>query len=145
MKEQYEKLLTIILAGGSIFAWFTIINDFIRFNSLYGTIFKIYDCTIPNPVMTPCFYGGFGFLLALYWSVKKKMTQLYYLIIGCVIFACSNFGYEVYKFYFFPAKIKVSCSGIPTNSVFTTPCFYGAMIFLLSLVTIIFYRREFKK
>jgi len=145
MKEQYEKLLTVILTGGSIFAWFTIYNDFLRFQSIYGTIFRIYDCSTPNPVLTPCFYGGFGFLLAFFWSIKKKMNHLFYLLIGCVVFAWSNFAFEAYKFYFIPAKVKVSCSGIPTNSIFTTPCFYGAMIFLLALVTIIFYRRELRQ
>ncbi|NBO17419.1 MAG: hypothetical protein EBV07_00790 [Proteobacteria bacterium] len=142
MKDWYQKLLTLILLGGSIFAWTTIYNDFVRFHAIYGTFFKIFDCSVPNPVLTPCFYGGFGFLLASYWSIKSQMNNLYYLLIGCVIFAWSNFFYEVYKFYFVQALVKVSCSGIPTNSVFTTPCFYGAMIFALSFITIVYYRKN---
>ena len=137
MKSKLQKLLTIILAGGSIFAWYTVFNDFSRFQRIYGTIFRIENCSVPNPVMTACFYGAIAFVIALIFSVKKMEKPLYFLIIGGTIFAWSNFAYEVYKFYA-STGVKTSCAGIITDNVFTTPCFYGAVIYLLALITSFF-------
>ena len=136
MKSKLQKLLTIILAGGSIFSWYTVFNDFSRFQRIYGTIFRIENCSVPNPVMTACFYGAIAFVIALIFSVKKMEKPLYLLLIGGTIFAWSNFGYEVYKFYI-ATGVKTSCAGVITNNVFSTPCFYGASIYLLALVTIL--------
>ena len=135
MKIKLQNLLTIILAGGTIFAWYTVFNDFSRFQRIYGTIFRIENCSIPNPVLTPCFYGAIAFVIALVLSVRKLEKPLYVLLIGGTIFAWSNFGYEVYKFYA-TIGIKTSCSGVITENVFSTPCFYGALIYLLALITI---------
>ncbi len=134
MKNKLQNLLTIILAGGTIFAWYTVFSDFYRFQRIYGTIFRIENCSIPNPLTTPCFYGAIAFVIALILSIKKMEKPLYFLIIGGTIFAWSNFGYEVYKFYA-TTGIKTSCAGIITDNVFTTPCFYGAFIYLLALIT----------
>jgi hypothetical protein len=134
MKTKLQNLLTIILAGGSIFALYTVFNDFVRFQRIYGTIFRIENCSIPNPVLTPCFYGAIGFVAALILSVKKLEKPLNYLLIGGTIFAWSNFGYEVYKFYV-TTGVKTSCAGVITDNVFATPCFYGACIYLLALIT----------
>lgn len=129
MKSSYQKLITVILGGGSFFAWFTIYQDFVRFQSL-------------QPLLTPCFYGGIAFLLGLYLSLKRKMTELFYLLIAGTIFAWGNFLWEVYKFYCIPNPVKISCSGLSTESVFNTPCFYGALIYLLAFITIYFYRKD---
>jgi hypothetical protein len=139
MKSKLQKLLTIILFGGSIFAWYTVFNDFSRFQRIYGTIFRIENCSVPNPVTTPCFYGAIAFVIALILSIKKNEKPLYILLIGGTIFAWSNFAYEVYKFYA-STGVKTSCAGVITNNVFTTPCFYGACIYLLALITIKYYR-----
>lgn len=139
MKSKLQKLLTIILFGGSIFAWYTVFNDFSRFQRIYGTIFRIENCSVPNPVTTPCFYGAIAFVIALILSIKKNEKPLYILLIGGTIFAWSNFAYEVYKFYA-STGVKTSCAGVITNNVFTTPCFYGACIYLLGLITIKYYR-----
>lgn len=136
-----ENLITVILAGGTTFAWFTIYNDFSRFYKIYGTIFRIYDCATPNPVTTPCFYGGFAFILGFIWSLQKKFDHVWYLLIGGTVFAWTNFGYEAYKFYLSTTKVKVSCSGVPTTNIFTTPCFFGASIFLLALIATYTYRK----
>lgn len=137
MKNKLHNLLTIILAGGSIFAWYTVFNDFSRFHRIYGTIFRVENCSVPNPVMTPCFYGAIAFVIALILSIKKRGEALYLLLIGGTIFAWSNFAYEVYKFYA-TTGVKTSCAGVITDNVFTTPCFYGACIYLLALITCIY-------
>ena len=137
MKTKLQNLLTIILAGGSVFAWYTVFNDFVRFQRIYGSIFRIENCSIPNPILTPCFYGAVAFVVALILSIKRKEKPLFYLLIGGTIFAWSNFGYEVYKFYV-STGVKTSCAGVITDNVFTTPCFYGASIYLIALVTILY-------
>ena len=140
MKRKIELILSLILAGGVLFSWFTVINDFIRFNRIYGTIFRLINCSVPNPIATPCFYGAIGFIIAFYLSLKLKINQLWYLLVGGTIFAWSNFGYEAYKFYS-STGVKTSCSGIVTNNIFTTPCFYGSVIYLISLFTLYIYRK----
>ena len=112
---------------------------------MYGDFLRVKDCTVPNPITTPCFYGAFAFLFAFAWSViilRHKLEErfhmqkrLNFLLIGSVIFAWSNFGIEVFKFYSITSGPKVSCSGIPTDNVFLTPCFYGSAIFACALVT----------
>ncbi len=129
---------------GSVFAWFTVYTDFVRFYNLYGSVTRIKDCVIPNPVTTPCFYGAFAFLVAFIWSVyiylvsrPKKISiqkKLTILLIGSTIFAFSNLALEIYKFYFSQTTSKVSCSGVPAESIFTTPCFIGSMFFLGALI-----------
>lgn len=141
MRQEYRKLLTIILLGGSIFAWTTVYHDFVRFFNLYGDLFRIYDCEIPNPVTTPCFYGAIAFVISLILVLLKKFQTLFYLLIFGTLFAVGNFSYEVHKFYS-TSGVKTSCSGVVTDNVFTTPCFFGAVIYTLALVTILFARKK---
>lgn len=145
MSKNIHLMLKIILVGGTVFAWFTIFQDFLRFQSIYGTIFRIKDCSIPNPVLTPCFYGGFGFILATILAFKSSFKWLEYLLIGCVIFAFGNLSYEIYKFYFEVNKVKLSCSGVETENIFTTPCFFGAMIFGLALFSFYQLKKELNR
>jgi len=139
MKEQYRALLIIILLGGSLFSLNAVYQDFVRFYNLYGDLFRIYNCEIPNPVTTPCFYGSIAFVVSLILAIRKKLKELFYLLVFGTIFAWTNFFYEVYKFYS-TTGVKTSCSGVPTDSVFMTPCFFGSLIYLLALVTILFMR-----
>lgn len=135
---------TIVLLGGTIFAWITVVRDFQRFYGYEGTIFKISNCVVPNPVTTPCFYGAFAFLIALIWSIKllrqndpsRRLTsqrRLRWLIVASVLFAWGNFAYVAYKFYAPQADHK-GCSGIAVSTPFITPCFFGSVIFLIALV-----------
>lgn len=128
---------------GVLFSWYTTINDFIRFYNTEGTIFKIKDCFFPNPVTTACFYGAIAFLVAFTWSVyilkkadlaKKEFhqTRLSWLLAAGTIFAWANFSNVLYKFY--GAGSNIGCSGVPISSPFLTPCFYGSIIFLISLI-----------
>ncbi|MFC1722277.1 hypothetical protein ACFL0C_01365 [Patescibacteria group bacterium] len=158
MNNKMFKLQTGILFIGTVFAWFTVYTDFTRFYNLYGSVTKITGCTIPNPVTTPCFYGAFAFLLGFIWSVNilKKITKnediaikqrnLRYLLIAGTTFAWGNFTYEIYKYYATTTAVKVSCSGVATDNVFLTACFYGSVIFLAALVTsIVIKKKHFSK
>jgi len=129
---------------GTMFAWFTVYTDFVRFYAFYGDLTRINNCVIPNPVTTACFYGSFAFLGAFIWSliinkvskVKKIFNQkrLHFLLIGSTIFAFTNLSLSVYNFYFNKASEKISCSGVQADSIFVTPCFIGSMFFLGSLI-----------
>ena len=133
-----------VLFIGTVFAWFTVFTDFSRFYNRYGTITKISGCMIPNPVMTPCFYGAFAFLGGFIWSLfilkaskEKKMInqkKLNILLIAGTIFAWSNLSLEAFNFYFGKTADYVSCSGVQVDNIFTTACFIGSMLFLGSLI-----------
>jgi hypothetical protein len=99
-ENKLLKILTLVLLGGTIFAWYTVAQDFIRFKNIQGTIFKVSDCLIPNPVTTACFYGAFGFLAAVIWSYKilkfvgeRRVAHVKYLLlftVGCVLIGSIN-------------------------------------------------------
>jgi hypothetical protein len=146
MKNILFKLQSLVLLIGTVFSWFTVYTDFTRFYNLYGSLTRISGCTIPNPVTTPCFYGAFAFLLGFIWSVvilrkvskgeevTKKQDNLRYLLIAGTIFAWGNFAVEITKYYSSKTALKVSCSGVATDNVFLTACFYGSVIFLTALI-----------
>lgn len=144
MKKKLPLLQSIILFIGTVFAYTTVFIDFRRFYGIYGTYLRINDCVIPNPVTTPCFYGAFAFLIAFILSIKILKDSnnsayfqkiLNYLLIGSTLFAWGNFLFSAYKFYSVaPGGPRIACSGVPTTSPFTTPCFIGASIFLLVLI-----------
>ena len=142
-----KKLLwlqTLVLLAGSIFAWYTVYMDFVRFYGMYQSLTRIQNCVIPNPMTTPCFYGAFAFVGAFIWAaiIQKlprtkqviQQSRLVLLLIGSTIFAWSNLGVEIYNFYFKAQGDKISCSGVATDNIFTTPCFIGSVIFLTALV-----------
>lgn len=133
MKLNLNKILLGTLILGVGFSWITVINDFIRFKNIYGKVFRIDNCSVPNPITTPCFYGALAFFIALILFIIKKSTYLRYLLIGGTAFAWSNFAYEAYKFYLPNNYVKIGCSGIEVTSIFNTPCFYGALIYLMAL------------
>jgi hypothetical protein len=154
MNNILYKIQASVLLIGTLFSWFTVYTDFSRFYNLYGSITKISGCTIPNPVTTPCFYGAFAFLLGFIWSlnilrnksknvdITKKQRNLRYLLIAGTIFAWSNFGLEIFKYYSSKTAVKVSCSGVATDNVFLTACFYGSVIFLIALVVSFIIKRK---
>ncbi len=68
---------------------------------------------------------------------QKKVIhekKLLILLIGSTIFAWSNLALEIYNFYVQKASVKVSCSGVAADNLYTTACFIGSMIFLVSLI-----------
>jgi hypothetical protein len=143
MKKRY-LIQSLVLLAGTLFAWLTVYSDFSRFYNIYHSLTRIQNCIVPNPITTPCFYGAFAFLGAFIWSVyilrasnEKKIKHQKFLsifLIGGTIFAWSNLALEVYNFYIQKMGPKVSCSGVATDNVFTTACFIGSIIFLMSLI-----------
>lgn len=130
-----KKLLILqsfLLLFGTLFSWYTVANDYSRFLSENGT----------NPLLTPCFYGAIGFLAAYIYSlfiyfsntdkIKRHQKILVIFLIAGTIFGWSNFVLELCRFYIF--KNPTSCSGVSTSSPFLTACFYGSVIYLLSLI-----------
>jgi hypothetical protein len=67
--KSYLAASIAVLIAGALFAWTQVVTGFIGFYEYSGTLFKIKDCAIPNPVATPCFYGAIGFLAALGWAI----------------------------------------------------------------------------
>lgn len=143
MNKLY-KLQSLVLLIGTVFAWFTVYLDFSRFYKLYGSLTRIHNCVIPNPATTPCFYGAFVFLAGFIWSLSIlkresedqniQQKRLNLLLIAGTIFAWGNFAYETIKFYMVKSGPKISCSGVPTDNIFFTSCFYGSVLFLSSLI-----------
>lgn len=138
---------------GMIFAWTTIVVDFMRFFRSEGTLLKVTDCLFPNPVTTPCFYGAIAFMIAFAWAVflvgkedkTRKSGQKFLMVFlsAGTTFAWSNFSILAYDFYTALPGEGVGCSGVPASSPFLTPCFYGSMLFLLALiVSIVIQRKE---
>ena len=141
-KMYYAQVLTLLI--GTVFAWTTAVVDFLRFYQTEGTLFKIADCVYPNPVTTPCFYGAIAFAIALVWAIlllKKEgevrvrsEKHLSWLLTAGTIFAWSSFGRLAYNFYTALPGQGVGCSGVPTTNPFLTPCFFGSVLFLASLI-----------
>lgn len=137
---------------GTIFAWTVNVIDFMRFFRAEGTILKINNCLFPNPVTTPCFWGAIAFAVAFVWAVwlvgkedvvrKKSQKFLMVFLSAGTAFAWSNFGILAYHFYTALPGQGVGCSGVPASSPFLTPCFYGSMLFLVSLVVSIIIRTK---
>jgi len=135
-------LQSALLLFGTFFAWYTVANDYLRFLNKSGV----------NPLTTPCFYGAVGFILFFTYSVyiyfesKEKRIRhqkiLMVLLVGGTIFGWTNFIIELCSFYIF--KNPTSCSGTSTISPFLTACFYGSVIYLLSLVASIFTFKKLK-
>ena len=135
----------LVLLGGVLFSWYTVYADFTRFYNSEGTIFKIKDCVYPNPVTTPCFYGAIVFLIAFIWSLyvlrdnifssrAKKQQRLWLILLAGMAFGWINFGFSLVKFYMAPVGEQVTCSGVPTDNPFLTPCFWGSVIYLIAFL-----------
>ena len=154
MKKAY-LFQSLALLAGVAFAWYTIVNDFLRFANIEGTIFKIKDCSIPNPVVTACFYGGFAFIIAFLWSIyiinqtnfgkrAKHQARLIWLLIASVLFAWTNFTIEALKIWSpKPGQIRTCTPG--ANSPFETACFIGASIFTIALLSALYIKYKERK
>ena len=135
-------LLTVSLIGGTLFAYYSVLREYIEFYGMYNSIFRIKNCAIPNPITTPCFYGAFAFLISLIYSIKiykmklekhsHHLKYLIFILIGSNIFAGVNNAIIFYKYY--TPSDKIGCSGRPIDNPFTTPCFIGGAIFFAALL-----------
>lgn len=155
MTKKFAALQTLILASGSIFAWYTVFGDFKRFLNAGGEILNFSGCRFPNPLVTPCFYGAIVFLIALVVSLAvilggaknplPKQRFLNWLLFAGTIFAWSNFGYEMYKFYQPHTEPLLSCSGTLAKHPIYTPCFTGAIIYLAAFIISLIIIKALKK
>ncbi len=143
-----RKLRIGFLFSGVLVSWTTTLAAFMNFYRLEGTLFKIKDCIIPNPVTTPCFWGALAFMGALIWSLyllknnnEKSDRYLFYFLIGCVIFAWGNFTVELMGITPKPGALIAPCPATGTNP-FLSACFFGSVLFTLSLTTNFFIQRK---
>lgn len=154
MKQQILiKILILTLFAGTLFAYYSVLKEFMEFYGMYKNIFRIKDCAIPNPITTPCFYGAFAFLVSLIYSIKirkmnfdkmKKHTlYLILLLVASNIFAGVNNTIIFYK-YFTPSD-NIGCSGRSIDNPFTTPCFVGGTIFFIALLVAFLIFEQLKK
>ncbi len=122
-----------------VFAWTNLFSQFANFNALYGTIFRIEGCTVPNPFLTPCFFGSLGFVAAVFWSVRlwqsastRSERYLRNFLAGCSVFALSVVTLETMQYYKLIGGASVSCT--PGAAPWTTPCFTGMLVFLFAFI-----------
>lgn len=142
MSKKLAWSQALVLLGGAVFAWYTTVQNFARFYRFEGTLFKIHNCAIPNPVTEPCFYGAVAFLIAFVWMLQilrapaagRQLRYLFWFLAAGVIFAWVNVAREFAAFYTAKGAPVVGCSATLIVNPFTTPCFVGASIFLLSLL-----------
>ena len=143
--KKFFGIQTALLVAGMVFAWFNVIKNFMKFYGYEGTIFKLQDCVIPNPVTEPCFYGAVGFLVAVIWSIyifknlgEQKIIKwqhyLWWFLSAGTIFAWYNVAREFVAFYSAGPGMALGCSSTPITNPFLTPCFTGATIFLITAI-----------
>ena len=153
MNRTLLKVQVAVLAVGTGFSWGALVFDYRRFFASGGHVLQLSGCAVTNPVITPCFYGALAFLAAFVWAlvilrsagaaVSKRQRGLQFLLAAGTVFAWGNFSYEVYRFMQVkPAASAFSCPpGEVAANPLTLPCFYGALIFLASLVVSIIITR----
>lgn len=132
---------SILLFVGVLFSTNAVTHIFLRFYNYYGTVFRLRDCVIPNPVTEACFYGALGFLAAFAWSIvvwrKRNMRQqqyLFWFLIAGTLFAWFNVAKEFVAFYSVRSGPALGCSAVPIVSPWLTPCFTGATLFLFTCI-----------
>jgi len=77
--------------------------------------------------------------------MKKLIWTQFYLLLAGTLFAWFNFSIE-FKDWINNEACTLGCSaGNEVVNPFITPCFYGAIFFLLSFVLSCFILREFNK
>jgi len=145
MDRLLLRLQIAVLAIGTAFAWFTLVGDYRRFFGAGGRVFEWSGCAVTNPLLTPCFYGALAFLAAFVWAlallrsapgaVARRQRGLNWLLAAGTVFAWGNFAYELFLYSGQRPPSAFSCPppGEAVVHPLTTPCFYGALIFLCAL------------
>lgn len=131
-----------ILAAGTLFAWYSVVTETVRFYRTEGTLLKISDCVYPNPITTPCFWGAVLFAVVLILAFRHaSQRRIVHLLVLGTLFAWGNFAWGVRSFYQAPSGEGTSCSGVPVDSPFESSCFYGAIFFTAALIAGALYLR----
>ena len=138
--------LLIFLVTGSVIAWSTITLGLLRFYRLEGTLLKFTDCAVPNPLVTPCFFGAIAFLVALLWalslshaptpSATSRYNPLWWFLLAATIFGWSNVALEVWKWHESSTGLLMTCTADAVASPFQSPCLYGSAMFLAAWLTV---------
>ena len=153
MTASTHKLLiaqAMILLGGMVFAWSSLLSQFMHFGALYGTIFRIQGCTIPNPFLTPCFFGSLGYLAAVFWAVHlvqspsaRSARLLRNFLLFCTLFGLSVISFETAQYFELIGGASISCT--PGAAPWATPCFVGTLVFITAYATSIFAARRLRE
>jgi hypothetical protein len=137
---RLKKFRLSFLLLGVIVSWMTTLSSFIEFYRNEGTVFKIKDCIIANPITTPCFWGSLAFLGALvlaYNHLRKEDLKFernfFYFMIFCILFAWSSFTVELTGVKQAPGAFFTVCK--PAANPFLSACFFGSILFTLSFMT----------
>jgi hypothetical protein len=149
-KKLLRKLRIVFLLLGVFVSWFATLSAFREFYGYEGTIFKIRDCVIPNPVTTPCFWGALAFAGGLVWAYKRYGSEtkkfeknfLYFMIFS-IIFAWSNFVIELRGVEPKPGSLIAPCQA--SANPFTSACFFGSILFTLSFLTTLLLVKKLQK
>lgn len=149
MPKKSTLVLGLVFLLGSVVAWKQVLSEFSQFYALEGTLFKLQNCIVPNPVTTPCFWGAIAFVVGLVWCLvwimrerEKKgysVKKLWWFSLACTIFAWSNFSYQLYLYYYKPGSGGQCFAG---KGPWTSACFYGSILFLLSLILLSWVKRS---
>jgi len=141
MEKMRTWVLPTFLAAGTLFAWYNVSLQFSKFFVYYDTVFHFQNCIVPNPLLTPCFYGATAFAVAFMWSIvlalkpnQRSFTWLIRFLLFGVCFALVVLAYETLDFYKLIDLGGVSISCSPGVFPLKTPCFGGLLFFLFAYV-----------
>jgi len=76
--------------------------------------------------------------------MKKTILIQFYLLLGGTIFAWANFGIELND-WLNERACTLGCSAGTLTNPFLTPCFYGAIFFLLAFILSAIILKKYKE
>jgi len=127
--------VTIPLFAGVMVAWTAVFDAFANFYDVYGTIFRVRECAIINPVLTPCFYGANAFLVAflvslwlIYKPTREWLNHLEGFLWFGAVFAATVLTYELLQYYHVFGGRSISCA--PGVNPLFSACAIGGVLFL---------------
>lgn len=156
MIRRYQRLQSLVLAGGTIFAWTTVVGDYTRFFEAGGRIFQFSGCPVANPLSTPCFYGAIAFAIGFAWALRLpsfdplrqavSQRRLIWFLAAGTTFAWGNVGREALRIARHRPPSAFGCTGpAAATTPFGTPCFLGACLFLAGLLVALALRNVQRK
>ena len=140
----WARSLIACLVVGAAIAWSTSILAMTRFYGSEGTLLRFTNIGVPNPMITPCFWGAVAFLVALgsaaflysrigHANPVGGYRTLSWFLVACVLFGWGNVGYEWWSLNQSETGSIIGCTAGPMTSIFQSPCVYGSVMFLASL------------
>ena len=133
------------LFAGTMISWSAVYGAFVRFNDMYGTVFRIRECAVSNPVLMPCFYGAVAFgaaFIASAWVAKSKssaqLRALEHLLWFGSIFALTVLSYELLQYYGIVGGRSMGC--VPSAYPLTSACAIGGVLFVTTALLLKHFR-----